>query len=52
MRALLHQPEVADEEKAAIEDKARRRDSEEEYTPRFFWCAIHFSFVYSTVCYD
>ena len=35
-RALLHQPEVADEEKAAIENMARRRDSEEEYTPRFF----------------
>ena len=35
-RALLHQPEVADEEKAAIENMARRRDSEEEYTPRSF----------------
>ena len=36
-RALLHQPEVADEEKAAIENMARRhRDSEEYYTPRFF----------------
>ena len=36
-RALLHQPEVADEEKAAIENMARRhRDSKEDYTPRFF----------------
>ena len=29
-------PAPADEEKAAIENKARRRDSEEEYTPRSF----------------
>ena len=35
-RALLHNPEVADEEKAAIENMARRRESETEYTPRFF----------------
>ena len=36
-RALLHQPEVADEEKAAIENMARRHgDSEKNYTPRFF----------------
>ena len=37
-RALLHQPEVADEEKAAIENMARRHgdSSEKNYTPRFF----------------
>ena len=35
-KALLHEPNKADEEKANIENLARRRHSEEEYTPRFF----------------
>ena len=35
-RALLNQPDMADEEKALIENMARHRDSEEDYTPRFF----------------
>ena len=35
-KALLHEPNKADEEKANIENLARRRHSEEEYMPRFF----------------
>ena len=43
-RALLYQPDMADEEKAAIENMARHRDSEEEYTPRFFEVPYFFTF--------
>ena len=39
-RALLKQPNMADEEKAIIENKARRRDSEEDYSPRIFEVTI------------
>ena len=50
-RALLKQPNMADEEKAIIENKARRRDSEEDYSPRFFEVSIICICITSLLCF-